>query len=103
MKSIATNNDRNCVSHNSHYDAERYPVEVLLLCKTAQVAWNSQNISSVLGLFHGSLGTIEDIIYHTDERPEHGELPAYVLVNLTQYCGKLVVPHSKQSIPISPK
>jgi hypothetical protein len=101
MKSITENNNRKRVSNNSHYDADRYPVEVLL-CKTAKVALNGQNISPALGLFHGSLGTVEDIVYHSGQRPEHGDLPAYVLVNFAQYCGKQLVPHSKQSIPITP-
>jgi hypothetical protein len=101
MKSITENNNWKRVSNNSHYDADTYPVEVLL-CKTAKVALNGQNISPVLGLFHGSLGTVEDIVYHSGQRPEHGDLPAYVLVNFAQYCGKQLVPHSKQSIPITP-
>jgi AAA domain len=101
IKSITENSNGKRVSNNSHYDADRYPVEVLL-CKSAKVALNGQNLNPGIGLFHGSLGTIEDIIYHTNQRPEHGDLPAYVLVNFAQYCGKQLVPHSKQSIPITP-
>jgi hypothetical protein len=71
-------------------------------CKSAKVALNGQNLSPGIGLLHGSLGTIDDIVYHTDQRPEHGDLPAYVLVNFAQYCGKQLVPHSKQSIPVTP-
>jgi hypothetical protein len=101
-KSITVGNNGKRVENNHHYDGDRCPAEVLLLCKTARVALNGQNISPVLGLYHGSLGIIEDIVYHAGERPQHGDLPAYVLVKFTQYCRKELVPHAKQSVPIPP-
>jgi AAA domain len=101
MKSRTEDKHGKRVANNAHYDAERCPIEIRL-CKTAKVALNGQNISPALGLYHGSLGTVEDIVYHPGERPEHGDLPAYVLVNFSQYCGKQLVPHSKQSVPIPP-
>jgi hypothetical protein len=101
MKSRTEDKHGKRVANNAHFDAERCPIEVRL-CKTAKVALNGQNISPALGLYHGSLGTVEDIVYHPGERPEHGDLPAYVLVNFSQYCGKQLVAHSKQSVPIPP-
>jgi hypothetical protein len=74
---------------------------VVILCKTAKVSLNGQNISPNLGLYHGSVGMIEDIVDHEEgEKPQHGELPAYVLVKFAQYCGKQLLPHSKLSVPI---
>jgi AAA domain len=101
MKSITVGKNEKRVANNHHYDSDRCPAEVLL-CKTARVALNGQNISPVLGLYHGSLGIIEDIVYHAGESPYHGDLPAYVLVKFTQYCGNELVPHAKQSVPIPP-
>jgi hypothetical protein len=48
------------------------------ICKTAKVSLNWQNTLPNLGLHHGSVGTIEDIVYHEREKTQHGELPAYV-------------------------
>jgi hypothetical protein len=45
---------------------------------------------------------IEDIVYYEGEKPQHGELPAYVLVKFAQYCGKQLLPHLKLSVPIAP-
>ena len=85
----------------SHFDTDRTPAQVLL-CKTARVALNGVNISPGLGLYHGSIGTVEDIVYKNDESPKLGDQPAYVLVNFYQYCGKQLLPSSKHSVPIVP-
>lgn len=101
MQSITTDKHGSRVSNNAHFDGDRCPT-VVMLCKTAKVSLNGQNISPNLGLYHGSIGIIEDIVYLDGQKPHHGELPAYVLVNFAQYCGKQLMPHSRQSVPIPP-
>jgi hypothetical protein len=100
MKSITVDSNGKRVANNHHYDGDRCLTEVLQ-CKTARVALNGQNISPVLGLYHGSLGMIEDM-YHAGEKRQHGDLPAYVLVDFTQYFRKDFVLNAKQSVPIPP-
>jgi hypothetical protein len=102
MKSITADNHGKRVANNSHYDGDRNPPEVLLCITASKVALNGQNISPVHGLYHGSIGTVEDIVYHENMKPHLGDLPAYVLVNFSQYCGKQLMPHSKTSIAIPP-
>jgi hypothetical protein len=99
MQSKTTDKHGKRVSNNSHFDGDRCPA-VVMLCKTAKDSLNRQNISPNLGLYHGSVGMIEDIVYHEGEKPQHGEMPAYVLVKFAQYCGKQLLPHSKLSVPI---
>jgi hypothetical protein len=101
MKSKTIDRHGRQVANNSHYDTDRNPTEILL-CKTAKVALNGQNICPSIGLYHGSIGTVEDIVYHDGQSPSCGDLPAYVLVNFAQYCGRQLVPHSKMSVPITP-
>jgi hypothetical protein len=89
------------VASNPHFENDRSPHQVML-CKTAKVALNGQNICPAIGLYHGTLGTVEDIVYRSGEKPHLGDLPAYVMVNFSQYRGQQLVPNSKQSVPISP-
>lgn len=103
LKSITTsNNDGKQVRKNNHFDSERHPNQTLL-CRTATVALNGCNISPRLGLYHGSVGKIEDIVFSPCKSPNLGDLPAYVLVKFHQYCGNQLVAASKQSVPIAPK
>ena len=49
------------------------------------------------------MGVVEDIVFHEGESPNLGDMPAYILVNFNQYCGKELVPGHKTSIPITPR
>ena len=101
VKSKTIDKNGKQVASNPHFDSERTPNQVLI-CKTAKVALNGQNICPSIGLFHGTIGTVEDIVFKQGENPNLGDLPAYVLVNFSQYCGKQLVSSSKQSVPITP-
>jgi hypothetical protein len=103
IKSITTRNkDGKLLINNSHFDNERHPYQTFL-CRSATVALNGCNISPAIGLYHGSVGTIEDIVYKPNESPNLGDLPAYVLVNFNQYCGSQLVKSSNQCVPIAPR
>jgi hypothetical protein len=66
MQSISKDKHGKRVSNISHFDGDRCPA-VVMLCKTAKVSLNGQNISPNLGLYHGSVGMIEDIVHHEGE------------------------------------
>jgi AAA domain len=102
LKSRTTDKHGKQVANSSHFDCERCPYQ-LMICKTAQVALNGCNIEPSIGLYHGTLGVVEDIVFKENESPNLDDLPAYVLVNFNQYCGKQIVEGSKTSVPITPR
>jgi hypothetical protein len=101
IKSKTINKHGKEASMASHFDNDRTP-SLVQICKTAKVALNGCNISPVLGLYHSTLGVVEDIVYKKDESPNFGDMPAYVLVKFSQYCGKELIPGHRNSIPITP-
>jgi hypothetical protein len=90
------------VVNQAHYDAERTP-RTTLICKTARVALNGCNIMPPIGLYHGSLGIVHDIVFKPGESPNLGDMPAYVLVEFHQYCGPAMIPSMPKVIPIVPR
>ena len=96
---------KNCgreVTNASHYDNDRTP-NIIQICKTAKVALIGCNIAPAVGLYNSTLGVVEDIVYKEGETPNLGDLPAYVLVNFSQYCGKELISGRKTSVPIVPR
>ena len=71
-------------------------------CKVSLVG---VNIKPEWGLYHGSIGTVLDIMYknttgtHTKGKAED-KRPEYVLVDFPQYCGPNMYKHDK-NIPVS--
>jgi hypothetical protein len=101
IKSITIKRGGRLVSNQAHFDADRQPSRVLL-CKGARVTLNGTNPDPRHGLFHGSLGIVQDIVYNTGKSPNFGDFPAYVLVEFYQYCGKELIPNLPRSVPIVP-
>jgi hypothetical protein len=85
----------------AHYDPDRLPPRVNL-CKSAKVQLTGYNPRPEWGLYHGSRGTVIDIIFATGESPNNNDLPLYVLVDFPQYCGPLFDPQNPTIIPIAP-
>ena len=101
IKSRTVNGQGKQATMASHFDNERTP-NLVLLCKTAKVALHGCNPAPAMGLYHSTLGVVQDIVYRSGQSPNIGDLPAYVLVLFDQYCGKeLVAGHSK-SVPVVP-
>jgi hypothetical protein len=101
MKSHTVKRNGRPVSNQAHFDLERQPARVLL-CKGARVTLNGYNPDPRNGLFHGSLGIVQDIVYDVGKTPNLGDLPSYVLVEFYQYCGKPLIPGHPRSVPIIP-
>ena len=89
------------VSGDTHFDVDRYPNKVLI-CRGARVSLNGYNPAPNYGLYHGSLGIVRDIVYDEGQSPNTGDLPAYVLVEFPQYCGKELIPNMPKCIPEVP-
>lgn len=76
---------------SNHYDNERCPRSTMI-CVGCKVALIGINIKPEWGLYHGSIGTVIDIVYpnkkgpHQEGKPED-KMPAYVMVRFPQYQG----------------
>ena len=89
------------VSNNSHYDSDAAP-PLVFLCIDAQVCLTGHNVCPEWGLFNGSVGTVKDVVFHKDETPNRGDLPAYVLVEFSVYKGPVFDPKNPKLVPIVP-
>jgi hypothetical protein len=85
----------------SHYEPDRTPPRVNL-CKTSKVQLTGCNPMPEWGLYHGSRGTIIDIIFEQDESPNNQDLPLYVLVDFPQYSGPAFDQQYPTYVPIAP-
>jgi hypothetical protein len=98
-KTISSNSGKTVVNQ-SHYDLDRQPNKVLL-CNGARVTLNGCNPDPKNGLFHGSLGTVRDIVYDSGKTPQANDFPAYVLVEFYQYCGEVMIPNMPRLVPVT--
>ena len=87
--------------NSSHYDSDRTPPRVNL-CKTAKVQLTGYNPRPEWGLYHGSRGTIIDMIFFNNQSPNNNDLPLYVIVDFPQYRGPPFDPRYPTYIPIAP-
>ena len=84
----------------NHFDEERGLQNVLYLARKCRVEIRGRNIRPDWGLFNGSMGTIEDIVYLKGEKPAT-HFPAYVLVDFPLYCGPIIDPSRPTCVPIT--
>ena len=89
------------VVNESHYDSERSPHRGML-CVGAKVALNGWNAAPEMGLYHGSVGKVVDIVYRVNESPNLDDWPSYVLVEFEHYCGPLFLKEMPKVVPITP-
>jgi hypothetical protein len=87
--------------NSAHYEPDRVPPRVNL-CKTAKVQLTGCNPRPEWGLYHGSRGTVIDIVFAAGESPNNNDLPLYVLVDFPQYCGPVFDPQNRTYVPIAP-
>lgn len=71
----------------SHFD-DRCPLHCLL-CIGAMVALKGWNFYPEWGLFNGSIGTVKEIVFKPDANPNEGDLPLYVVIEFSSYCGPI--------------
>jgi len=58
-----------------------------LLCKGCMVSIEGRNFNPEWGLHNGASGIVQEIIFEKGGNPNHGNLPAYVVVDLPLYTG----------------
>jgi hypothetical protein len=85
---------------SAHFDEERTPASASI-CVGAKVHLNNTNYEPSWGLYHGSIGTVMDIVYEKDQSPNLGDSPKYVLVNFDQYCGPTFCTEHPTAVPIT--
>jgi hypothetical protein len=85
----------------SHYDSDRTPPRVNI-CKTAQVQLTGFNPKPEWGLYHGTRGTVIDIVFMPDQSPNNNDLPQYILVDFPQYRGPAFDTQHPTYVPIAP-
>lgn len=101
IKSVTQKPAGKKVSADKHFDTDRNPNQVLI-CRGARVSLNGYNAAPDLGLYHGSLGIVRDIVYDEGQSPATDDFPSYVLVEFPEYCGKELLPNLPKYIPVVP-
>ena len=89
------------VSNNTHYDKERNGNSTDI-CRGSNVEIVGYNFFPRLGLYHGTLGKVVDIIYGPGESPNNHQLPLYVLVDFPDYKGPIFDETNRHLVPIPP-
>jgi hypothetical protein len=104
IKSRTLNKFGKDVINDAHYELDRTP-RTVIISKNAIVSLNGYNPEPAIGLYHGSMGKVIEIVYHDGQSPNDdipGHLPKYVLVEFFQYTGKELVEGMPRVIPIVP-
>ena len=101
IKSRTTKLNGSHSNTSSHYDNDRTP-SCICLCIGCRVELTGKNYNPNWGLFNGSIGTVLDIVFLEGESPNHGNLPAYVLVDFPLYRGPVFHPNHKTWVPVTP-
>ena len=83
-----------------HYDNDRTPA-ISNIARNAQVQLTGINLCPKWGLYHGARGKVLDIVYHPEHSPPE-DLPLYVLVEFSQYCGPPFIEGHPTVVPIAP-
>jgi hypothetical protein len=99
IKSRTVNAYGKKVGNMQHYDNDRYPNQVLI-CKSAKVSLSGFNPNPAMGLYHGSLGVVRDIVFWEGESPNTDDHPCYVLVDFHHYCGPELIESMPTTVPI---
>ena len=74
--------------------------QILFLCKNAKVMLTT-HLCVAFGLFNGATGTIIDLIYRNENRPENS-LPDVVMVEFDNYSGPPFIEENPKMFPFVP-
>jgi len=86
IRSKITTQTRNTNQNTTHFKDNPVPI-ITNLCRNARVQITGRNLEPDWGLYNGAIGTVKEIVYEHDKSPIGGDLPEFVLVEFTQYCG----------------
>ena len=83
----------------AHFRGSNLP-RVCTLCCGSKVALKGRNILPRLGLFNGSIGTVDEIVFEDGKNPNAGDLPLYIAVNFPSYSGPSWDSNNPKVVPI---
>jgi hypothetical protein len=66
----------------------------------SRVAIDPDNLCSLIGLYHGALGTIIEIVYAEGQSPNAKQFPLYIVVEMDRYTGPVWDKNHPKQIPI---
>lgn len=70
--------------------ASHFPTDLpltTLLARGAKVAIDSRNFCPQWGLYNGTMGTVDEIVFEKGKNPNLGDFPSYVVVDFPLYKG----------------
>jgi hypothetical protein len=76
---------KNEVGVSSHFDSG-CPATAHV-CVGAKVSLQGRNFNPSWGLFNGSIGTVQEIVFTPGDNPNEGDQPLYIVVEFNSYCG----------------
>jgi hypothetical protein len=101
IKALTTSNGSKVKKNDRHFDADRSP-PCVSMCRNARIEIAGMNCEPGWGLCHGSIGTVQDIVFSDTCSPNNGDLPDYVLVEFPQCCGPAFFEQNQKLTPIVP-
>jgi hypothetical protein len=87
-------------AHSMESDRADGLQQILFLCKNAKVMLTT-HLCVAFGLFNGATGTIIDLIYRNENRPENS-LPDVVMVQFDNHSGPPFIEENPKMFPIVP-
>ena len=67
----------------------------------SRVAIDPDNLCALIGLYHGALGTIIEIVYAEGHSPNAKQFPLYIVVEMDRYTGPVWDRNHPKQVPIS--
>ena len=84
---------------HAHFKDSNLP-RICTICCGCKVALKGKNILPRLGLFNGSIGSVDEIVYEEGKNPNAGDMPLYVAVNFPSYSGEAWDQNNPTIVPI---
>ena len=75
---------------------------ISMLCTGAFVALEGHNFQPEWGLHNGACGTLVELVFKKGHNPNHGDQPAYAVVDFPLYCGPVWDQDNPTHMPIPP-
>jgi hypothetical protein len=101
IKALTTSNGSKVKKNDRHFEADRSP-PCVSMCRDARTEITGMNYEPDWGLCHGSIGTVQDIVFSDTCSPNNGDLPDFVLVEFPQCCGLAFLEQNQKLTPIVP-
>ena len=70
------------------------------LCIGARVALDAVNYNPAWGLYNGACGTVDEIVFRSNDSPNEGKMPLYVVVDFPSYTGPVWDRSNPTHVPV---